>query len=74
MKPAEIFGVVVRTIGLLMTMIALAQTLFALLVTVLGGPANGPGLLIFSLPALVVGIWLLRGAKAVVWFAYPDES
>lgn len=74
MKPTEVFGVVVRSVGLVTILVASAQTLFALLVIVLGGPANGPGLLIFSLPALVAGLWLLRGASAVVGFAYPDES
>jgi hypothetical protein len=33
-----------------------------------------PGLLLLAVPALLLGLWFLRGARAVVRFAYPDAE
>ena len=74
MKPSEVFGIVVRTVGLLMTLIAAAQILVGTLHLVLGGPMNPISLLVFAIPALLVGLWFLRGAESLVRFAFPAES
>ncbi len=73
MKPSELFGVVVRSVGLLIVLPSLGLQFFALLDLVGGGPGNAVGILILSIPALLVGLWLLRGAPGIVAFAYPEK-
>ncbi len=65
MRPAEMFGVVVRSIGFLAMLSGASSTLMGLI---------APAMLIVSIPSLLVGWWLMRsGADLVVRFAYPDE-
>ena len=64
MKPSDIFGIVVRTMGLILVLVALGYSIPAMV---------QPGLLFFEIPALLLGFWLLRGGKAVVSFAFPEE-
>ncbi len=73
MKPSDVFGIVVRTVGLLITLTALWSIGWALLSLAGGGPGNAAGLLIFGIPELLIGLWLLRGAKPLVRFAFPEE-
>jgi hypothetical protein len=75
MRPAEMFGVVVRTIGLLVVLSAAWATCLGTLGVVGGGPGQVVALLFFGIPALVVGLVLLRGgADFVVRFAYPSQQ
>ncbi len=74
MKPSDIFGIVVRTVGLIVTMTALWTLGWAMLNLAGGGPGNAPGLLIAGIPELLVGLWLLRGARSLVRFAFPQEQ
>jgi len=67
MKPSELYGVVVRTIGLLMVLSGAWMALVGTLTV-------GLGALIFGTLALSVGLWLLRGAESFVRFAYPQED
>jgi hypothetical protein len=71
MRPSELFGVAVRTVGLLVVLPSLGAVAFALLAFEMGGPGEIIGQLWWSIPALLVGLWLLRGAEALVSFAYP---
>ena len=64
MKPSDIFGIVVRTVGLVMALVALSSFIRAIV---------QPALLLYEIPALLLGLWLLRGGKAVVSFAFPEE-
>lgn len=64
MKPSDIFGIVVRTMGLILVLVALGYAILAIL---------QPGLLLAVIPVLLLGLWLLRGGKAVVSYAYPEE-
>ena len=64
MKPSDIFGIVVRTMGLILVLVALGSSIPAMV---------QPGVLFFGIPVLLLGLWLLRGGKAVVSFAYPEE-
>jgi hypothetical protein len=73
MKPSETFGVVVRSVGLVIVVMAGGTLGFALLTIVMGGPASAGGLMILGFPPLCAGLWLLRGAPGLVAFAYPDE-
>ena len=72
MKPSEIFGIVVRTVGLILTLAAFSQIYFAMLNAVGGGPGYAIGFF-FGIPGLAAGLWLLRGGKSVVLFAFPKE-
>ena len=73
MKPAELFGVAVRTVGLLVLLGAAWATFIGLLGIIGGGPTGG--MLFFAIPALAVGFFLLRGgANVVVGFAYPNKE
>lgn len=75
MKPSELFGVVVRTIGLLVLLSAVWATFLGSLGVALGGPGQTVGMLFFGIPALLIGLWLMRsGAHALVRFAYPDDA
>ncbi len=74
MKPSEMFGVIVRTIGLVIVLTALFQVFFAILNLVGGGPGNVVVMLLYGIPALLVGLWFLRGAKALISFAFPEDT
>lgn len=65
MKPSEAFGVIVRTVGLLLVLSAIWVLVCAL---------RTPGLILPAIPMILGGIWLLRGAPALIMFAYPDEG
>ena len=71
MKAAEVFGIVVRAVGLIVVLLALGLIFPAILSLVMGGPGELIGLLFYGIPALVVGLWLLRGAGPLVSFAFP---
>ncbi|MGW8255939.1 MAG: hypothetical protein ACWGMZ_00485 [Thermoguttaceae bacterium] len=73
MKPADLFGVVIRSLGLLFLMWGLWSLFLAFLQLLLGGPGNVLSMTIGSIPALFVGIWFLSGAKSLVYLAYQEE-
>ena len=73
MKAAEVFGIVVRTAGLIVVLVALGLILPAVLSLVMGGPGTLIGLLFYGIPALLVGLWLLRGAGPIVSSAFPED-
>ena len=72
MKPVEMFGVMVRSIGLLIAMGALLQIFVATVNLVFGERGFFEGYL-FGVPALFVGIYLLSGAELLVNAVYPKE-
>jgi hypothetical protein len=74
MKPSEVFAIVIRTVGLIISLVATGLLSFALLNLVLGGPANAAGMIIIGSPILLVGLWLLRGAPKLLAFAFPKEN
>jgi hypothetical protein len=74
MKAAEVFGIIVRTIGLLVVLSSLGLIFPAVLGLVMGGPGTLIGMLFYGIPALLLGLWLLRGARPVVSFAFPEEQ
>jgi hypothetical protein len=73
MEPPDAFGIVVRTVGLILTLIAVWLIGAAILNLVGGGPGNVVGLLISGVPALFIGLWFLGGAKDLVRFVFRDE-
>ena len=74
MKPSELFGVVVRSVGLLLTVLAMCVFFGAFASLVLRGPASVVGLLIIGIPQLLLGIWLLLGASNLAASLYSNES
>ena len=73
MTARELFGVAVRTFGLITLLPACGWTCMAMLDIIGGGPGNWAAMLIFSIPMLIVGTWMLRGAEPIVRFAYPQQ-
>ncbi len=73
MKPQELFGVVIRTIGLLLSLSSLWFFFMALLSVIGGGPVSPIGLIIYGIPTLFVGVWFLGGAPLIVSLAYQQE-
>lgn len=67
MTPVDAFGVVVRSVGLVMAVTA-GWTI------VLSGLNGRLGPVIAAIIPLSIGLWLLRGAAAVVYFAYPEHA
>jgi hypothetical protein len=72
MKPAEIFGIIVRTVGLVVVLFGLSQLYTAVLNLFLGPLEIVVARFPFGVAALLIGLWLLRGAKALIKFAYCD--
>jgi uncharacterized membrane protein HdeD (DUF308 family) len=74
MTDVQLFGVMVRTFGLV-SVIAGAISTFESLISLLGPtPGAAAVALVVAVAALVFGFWLLRGAKSLVAFAYPGEQ
>jgi hypothetical protein len=62
MRPSELFVIVVRTLGLQLALSSLATSFYALADLALGGLGIGVILwMVFGVPALAVGLWLLVG-------------
>ena len=74
MKPSELFGVVVRSVGLVIVLSAMSVLFYAILNLVLGGPASVVGLFLIGVPPLLVGFWLLFGASDLASAVYPKDS
>lgn len=74
MKSSEVFGVVVRSVGLVVVMLAAWALCWTMWILVLGGSDFGVGLFVNSIAGLLIGGWLLRGAPALVEFAYQTDE
>jgi hypothetical protein len=78
MEPRQAFGVAVRVIGLLVSCAALLYFLSAIVQFFVphyrSDAAPAWHYLLTGLVALALGAYLLRGARHVVRFAYPDHG
>jgi hypothetical protein len=77
MKPADVFGIVVRVLGLSMTLYFLWSlvTNIALSVSVPGMPGMEgitAWFVVTALVGIVVGAYFLRGAPQLLRFSYPN--
>ena len=70
MKPSDLFGVVVRSVGLLM-LIGLWVAFWSAICAAAGGNHFISALLI-GVPLLCLGIWFLDGAESLVRIAYHE--
>jgi hypothetical protein len=73
MKDIEVFGIVVRSVGLIVTLASAWVICLSLLSLVMGGPGIIGGL-IYGIPGLLVGLWLLRGARSIASFAFSKDQ
>jgi hypothetical protein len=76
MTGKDLFGVILRVAGLILSAYALWYLWFALLA--LGGMTPPKDVRIasywaFGVPALLVGIYFLRGAPHILRFSYPER-
>lgn len=67
MKARDAFGVIIRTIGLLMVLFAFTFLGLGLL----GGSIR---LLLLALIQCALGVYLMRGAPHLLGFAYPSRA
>lgn len=74
MRPEDAFAVVVRTIGLTVCLGAGWALFFGSLSLLLGGPPATTTLAFMGLLPFLIGLWLLRGARSVVAFAFPKNA
>lgn len=77
MKPREIFGILVRFVGLLLVLYGIrALVLFLEVESAVEAVGDGSGaklaLLAMALLALVIGAYLLGGAPSVMRYSYPE--
>lgn len=74
MRPADAFGVVVRSVGLVLLVVSVPPLCFGVLGLVLGGPGETVAFMIFAAPGVFAGLWMLRGAQLMVDFAFQGEA
>jgi hypothetical protein len=72
MKPTQVFGIVVRSIGLFVVVASMGFLIPGMLSLVMGGPMTG--LLFYGVPTFIIGLWLLRGPRIIISLAYPGEK
>ena len=70
----EIFGLIIRVTGLALVVSGIIN-IFQDLIVMLGHISIGSFIeLLFGIPALLFGIWFLRGAPWLVSFSYPQHK
>jgi len=78
MKPSEVFGVVVRIIGLLFILAGMAYGISVIIVLLgVGSSYKGHGILSYGISFIIfsgTGLFFLRGAPPIVRFAYPETK
>jgi hypothetical protein len=74
MHASEIFGLIIRTIGLALSLLGIHDVYraFIMLMQVISLTSFGP--LLFGVPALLIGFWFLRGAPQLMSFSYPQSK
>ena len=76
MKARDLFGVVVRVLGLILVLYAIWNLSFAAAITVslLRGTSHDSDMgayYTFGIPAFIVGLMLIRFGRQIVRFGYP---
>ncbi len=77
MKIEEWFGLALRVTGVVSFIYGAVYLLDALLLRFgyFNSPESVPGyFVIIGLFYLLIGLYLIRGAPLVIWFAYPNEE
>lgn len=74
MKASEIFGIVIRVIGLIITLIGIYDIYRAFIMFVQVQSIGSLSPLLFGVPSFLLGIWLLGGAPWLMLFSYPEQK
>lgn len=69
MKPPDALGLVVRCLGLPLSLYG-AHHVYRIILRLVGSPIDWASFFIFGVPSLVVGVWFLRGAPRLISFCY----
>ena len=70
MRPYEVFGIFIRCVGLVLALGGLHGLYRAIIMLVQDITIVSFMPLIFGIPTLVLGVWLLRGAPWLMFFSY----
>ena len=74
MKPSELFGVMVRSMGLVV-LSALWILFWAGVASTFEATKPFAAMLVFGIPVLFLGVWLIGGGgAAIVSLAYPEDT
>ena len=77
MRPAQVFGVIVRVFGLALFIYSVWYMVYGV-ATVLGLPEQHSGykagFFISGVTFLLLSLYLLRGAPHILRFSYPEEG
>ena len=71
---SEIFGLIIRITGLALAVSGTINIFQALIMMVQNVSISSFMNLFFGVPALVIGIWFLRGAPWLLSFSYPQQK
>jgi hypothetical protein len=74
MRPPEVFGIVIRGFGLAITLYSLWLLLSTIALALEGLGEGTAWFAVMQIAALVLGVYFLRGAPAVVHFSYPHDK
>jgi len=74
MNASEIFGLIIRCAGLALTLLGIHDVYRALIMVVQAISMTSFIPLLFGIPALLLGIWFLRGAPWLLSFSYPQHK
>ena len=78
MKPGDIFGIIVRTIGICLLLCALWYLLFGIIeglsIVAEERPGDARAYLASGIGGLVMAVVLMRGASWFVRFSYPGDE
>jgi len=74
MKPYEVFGIFIRCVGLVLALAGLHGIYRAIIMLVQDMTIVSFMPLIFGIPTLALGVWLLRGAPWLLFFSYRQAQ
>jgi hypothetical protein len=79
MKARDVFGIIVRTGGFCTVLYAIWNVVFGIVASSgIINMASVPGLpgayFVFGIPALIVGLLLMRFGRQIVRFSYPENK
>ena len=74
MNASEIFGLIIRSVGLALSLLGIHEVYRAIIMLVQGISLTSFMPLLFGIPNLLIGIWFLRGAPWLMSFSYPEHK
>ena len=74
MNASEIFGLVIRSTGLALSLLGIHEVYRALIMMVQVISMTSFMPVLFGIPLLLLGIWFLRGAPWLMLFSYPNTK